>query len=251
MQNQLAILMAAPFSMFGGDSVTDTYRGGYQTLGDVVNVTNDGVDLNAPWAEFQATMAIYKRIAWAFSSASYLPGDQYHRNCPAGWEASFEMVSSLASRRLRELSWITTSLATISTIMTLPAVTPGCSSRDADARQVEAVHQEILRADSRLLFKKIMEAIFDNRNRVADIRNQNYNVIRFITVMALFRLPIRATAFTGSHSHYLTSGNSKIDSGDLEDAYEHIAEHGYGIENGTQFVWLGNKAEIQKFVSSA
>ena len=31
----------------------------------------------------------------------------------------------------------------------------------------------------------------------------------------------------------MKSGNTKIDSGDLEDAYENIAEHGYTIEAGT------------------
>ena len=44
----------------------------------------------------------------------------------------------------------------------------------------------------------------------------------------------------------MKSGNTKIDSGDLEDAYENIAEHGYTIEAGTQIVCLMNRAELKE-----
>jgi hypothetical protein len=36
-----------------------------------------------------------------------------------------------------------------------------------------------------------------------------------------------------------------IDSDDVEDMYEHIAHHGYGIEQGTTFVLLCNRDEIR------
>lgn len=47
---------------------------------------------------------------------------------------------------------------------------------DADSRQIEAIHEAILWADKRLVFRKIMEALFDNRTRRANIRTQAYNV---------------------------------------------------------------------------
>ena len=56
----------------------------------------------------------------------------------------------------------------------------------------------------------------------------------------------KGASFDGTHSHYIVSGNSSIDSSDVEDAYTHIAEHGFGLENGTVFVMLANKAQVKE-----
>jgi hypothetical protein len=231
------------YSMFGG---TDTYRGGYQTLGDVVNITNDGVDLNALWAEFQATMAIYNESRGRLVQLLTFPVTNIIETVPQVGEASFEMASEFGEPKAARIKLDYYQLGYDFHDYDVASRYTWMFLRDADARQVEAVHQEILRADSRLLFKKILEAIFDNRNRTADIRNQNYNVYPLYNGDGTVPPTYKGTTFTGSHTHYLASGNSSIDSGDLEDAYEHIAEHGYGIENGTQFLWLGNKTEIKE-----
>jgi hypothetical protein len=58
------------------------------------------------------------------------------------------------------------------------------------------------------------------------------------------------TTFDGTHSHYLVSGATAIDSEDLELAFDHITEHGYTQEAGTQLVVIASKAivrEIRKF----
>ena len=89
------------FSMFGGDSVTDTYRGGYQTLGDVVNVTNDGVDLNALWAGVSGHNGDYNESRGRLVQLLTFPVTNIIETVPQVGEASFEMASSLASRRLR------------------------------------------------------------------------------------------------------------------------------------------------------
>ena len=57
--------------------------------------------------------------------------------------------------------------------------------------------------------------------------------------------------FTGTHSHYLTSGSVNIDSQDIEDMIHHVTEHGYGRlgAQGGQLVILAhpNEAEDMTF----
>jgi hypothetical protein len=45
----------------------------------------------------------------------------------------------------------------------------------------------------------------------------------------------------------MVSNAAVVDSDDLEDAYENIAEHGYGLENGTTFIIMAPRAMTKEF----
>ena len=221
-------------------------QGGYHTAGDLVTVTNDGIDLNALWGIYQDSMSIYNEAMDRLSALFTYPVTNPIETVPQVGEAQFEEASEFGEPRGQriELDYFQLGYdfrnydtATRYTWMFL---------RDADARQIDAVHQEILRADRRLVFRKVMEAIFDNRNRTTDIRNQNFNVYPLYNADGTVPPTYKGASFAGSHSHYLVSGNSAIDSSDVEDSYAHIAEHGFGIENGTVFVMLANKAQVKE-----
>src|SRR5690606_9503028 len=49
---------------------------------------------------------------------------------------------------------------------------------EATAGQVESVHNAILEADNRLVFKKVLKSIFNNVNTTANIRGQAFPVYR-------------------------------------------------------------------------
>lgn len=225
-------------------------EGGYHTAGDLVTQSADGIDLNAMWGEFQATMAIYNEKMAQLVGLFTFPVINLVESVPQVGQASFEEASEFGEPQSARVKldyfqlgydWKDYDVATRYTWMFL---------RDADARQIQAVHEELLRADGRLVFRKVMEAIFDNRNRMADIRGQAYNVYSLYNGDGTVPPSYKGKNFTNTHSHYLVSNGAQIDSGDLEDAYEHIAEHGYGLENGTTFVVLVNRAqakEIRKF----
>ena len=229
------------FPVFGSEG-----EGGYHTAGDLVTVTNDGIDLNALWGIYQDSMAIYNEAMDRLSALFTFPVTNPIETVPQVGEAQFELASEFGepkSQRI-ELDYFQLGYdfkdydtATRYTWMFL---------RDADSRQVDAVHQEILRADRRLVFRKIMEAIFDNRNRTTDIRNQNFNVYPLYNADGTVPPSYKGQTFDDDHDHYLVSGNSVIDSSDVEDAYSHIAEHGFGLENGTVFVMLANKAQVKE-----
>lgn len=221
--------------------------GGYQTQGDIVQATNDGIDLNALWAEFQEVLDLYNEKRSQLVALMTFPVTQLIETVPQGGEASFEMASEFGEpRALRAginyfqlgYDFADYDLATRYTWKYL---------RDADARQVEALHQQALGADNRLIFKKVMEALFVDDNRDADINAQNYTVFSLYNGKDGAVPPkYKDITFTNTHSHYMTSGAAAVDSDDLEDLYETIAHHGYGIEQGTTFVLLCNRDEIRE-----
>jgi hypothetical protein len=220
--------------------------GGYSTEADVVTQTADGIDLNAMWDEFQATLNIYNQGRSALVSIFTFRVTQLIENVPQVGESVFEEASEFGvPKSVRpELAYFQLAydfkdydLATRYTWKFL---------RDADARQVEAIHEQALGGDNRLIFRKVMEAIFDKANRAADINRQNYTVFALYNADGTVPPAYKGQTFSGSHSHYMVSGHTVVDSDDLEDMYDNISEHGYGIENGTTFVALMQKDVIRE-----
>ena len=224
----------------------EDYTGGYGTEGDIVYTTNDGVDLNALWLEAQAALAVWNAGRSQLVNLLTYPVTNEIESVPQVGEATFEEASEFGEPQGERLKLGYFQLGydfrdyDRATRFTWKAL------RDMDARQVQAVNNAMLQADERLVFRKVMEAIFDNRNRETDIRGNAYKVYPLYNADGTVPPAFRSTTFTSSHSHYLVSGNAKVDSGDLEDAYEHIAEHGYSIEAGTTIVHLCNHQEIKE-----
>jgi len=220
--------------------------GGYSTEADVVTQTADGRDLNAMWDEFQATLEVWNQARSALVALFTFPVASLIEDVPQVGESTFEEASEFGvPKSVRpELAFFSLGydfkdydLATRYTWKFL---------RDADARQVEAIHQQALNADNRLVFRKIMEALFDSANRTAEIRKQNVTVYALYNADGTVPPAYKGATFTGAHTHYMSSGAVLIDSDDVEDMYDNIAEHGYGIENGTQFVAMMPKALIRE-----
>jgi hypothetical protein len=53
--------------------------------------------------------------------------------------------------------------------------------------------------------------------------------------------------FDGTHTHFLTSGSTHLDSADIEDMIRHVTEHGYGRfgSQGGQLVILANPNQVE------
>lgn len=234
-----AALLQLPF---GGEDST----GGYGTEGDIVYTTNDNVDLNVLWGEAQAAVSVWNQTRNRIVSLMTFQVLREIEEVPQVGEATFEEASEFGEPEGERLKLGYFQLGfdfkdyDRATRFTWKAL------RDMDARQVRAVNNAMLQADERLVFRKVMEAIFDNRNRETDIRNNPYPVYPLYNGDATVPPPYQETTFTAPHNHYLASGNALIDSGDLEAAYDHIAEHGYSIENGTQIIHFMNRAQVKE-----
>lgn len=219
---------------------------GTNTQGDLVTITADGRDLNAMWAEFQATLEIFNERRQQLINLMTFPVINLIEDVPQVGEAEFEMATEFGEPVGTRVALSYFSLGydfhdyDIATRYTWKFL------RDADARQVEAIHTQVLNADNRMVFRKVMEALFDNRNRAADIRNQNVPVYALYNADGTIPAKYKNNTFQGTHSHYMVSGGALITPGDFEDAYENIAEHGYGIENGTTFICMAPRALVKE-----
>lgn len=222
---------------FGAD------EGGYQTAGDIVTQTIDGVDLNQMWDQYQATLAFWNARRLGLVGLFTYPVQNLIENVPQVGEAAFEKASEFGEPKAGKIKVDYIQLGYDFDDYDVASRWTWRFLRDADARQVNAMHNAYLMADGKLVFRKVMEAIFDNRNRSADIREQAYNVYPMYNGDGMVPPDYGTKTFSGSHNHYLVSGAAQVDPGDLEEALDHIEEHGYSVENGTTLVVLVNKAQ--------
>lgn len=255
------IMLAAPFARMAapGKELVDlntlelftqimgaTSPGGYSTQADaLVTQTTDGVDLNAMWAEFQATLEIFNTRRTTLVDLLSFPVTDPIERVPQVGTVDFEDASEFGVPRAVRLVQSYFSLGYDFRDYDLALRYTWKFLRDHDARQVQAQHNAVLEGYNRLLFRRVMEAIFDNNNRIADINNQNIPVYPLYNADGTVPPSYKGTNFAGSHSHYVATNGTTltVDSGDIEGMYNLIAEHGYGTETGTTFVLLVNKAE--------
>ncbi len=221
---------------FGGD-------GGYQTAGDIVTETIDGVDLNAMWAMYQQTLAIWNQRKAGLVGLFTYPVANLVENVPQVGKAVFEEASEFGEPQAGKIKVNYIQLGYDFKDYDVASRWTWKFLRDADSRQVAALHNAYLMADQDLVFRKVMEAIFDNRSRTADIRAQAYNVYPLYNGDTMVPPDYGTKTFSSGHSHYLVSGGAQVDPGDLEEALDHIEEHGYSRQNGTTLIIMVNKAQ--------
>lgn len=219
---------------------------GFNTEGDILNVTADGRDIRELWTEFQQTLAIYNDRRTNLVGILTFPVTQLVEDVPIIGESSFELASEFGVPQAVRPRVQYNSFAYDFYDYDVASRFTWKFLRDASAQQVEAVHQQIINADNKLLFRKVMEAIFDNRDRSTLINRTAYTVVPLYNADGVVPPPYKNTTFAGSHSHYLVSGASVLDSDDFMAMYNLIAEHGYGIEQGTKFVVLCNLQEVNQ-----
>lgn len=217
---------------------------GVNTEGDVLTQTADGRDLNAIWAEFIATLNFHNAERQLIVNLLTFPVTNLIEDVPQAGGADFEEASEFGEPKgIRampnyfsmgyDFKWY--DLAVRFTWKFLA---------EASVAQVEALNNVALEADNRLVFSKVMRAVFNNINRGTDIRGQNIPVYPFYNGDGTTPPPFKNTLHDGTHTHFLTSGAAVIDSGDLNDLETHLVHHGYGRENGANMVLMMNRAQV-------
>lgn len=229
------------FPIFGGTA--PVYQEGILTQGDLVTVTSDGIDLNALWNSFAESISIYNEVMDDLIALLTYPVTIPVEPVVQIGETTFEEATELGVPRGAGLPMEVFQMGYDLRHYDKRNAFSWMFLADADARQVEAIHNAVLWADKRLVFRKIMEALFDNRTRRANIRNQAYPVYPLYNADGVAPPRFKNNTFTDTHSHYVISHNSVVDSSDLDDLNELISEHGYSPQAGTAFLLLANKAE--------
>lgn len=216
---------------------------GTNTQGDVLTQTIDGRDLNTIWAEFQQVITLHNSERQRIVDLLTFSVTQPIEDVPIIGGDDFEEASEFGEPKgIRagdyfsmgyDFKWY--DLAIRYTWKYLA---------EASAAQVEGLNNLALEADSRLVFNKVLKAIFNNVNRSTDIRQNAINVLPFYNGDGTVPPKYKNTTFTGSETHYVVSGGATVDSGDLDDMEAKLVNKGYGRQAGSSLVLLANRAQV-------
>lgn len=232
--------MAQKFRIWGGDG----NRSGYMTEGDILTHTIDGVDLNSIWSEFITANTVYNEHKQGFVGILTYPVLSDIELVPQIGDFNFEEATEFGIPRGQNTNISYYQLAYAYKDYDLKLGYTWKFLRDAPSQQIEAIHTKAIQADQALVFRKVMEALFDNRTRQTIINSLAYDVHPLANADGWVPPSYKDVVFDGTHNHYLTSGAAAIDSSDFEDAVNHLTEHGYGWDTGTQIICFANRAQI-------
>ncbi|WP_247604537.1 hypothetical protein [Gordonia paraffinivorans] len=227
--------------IFGGDPAS-----GYSSQGDVlVSQTADGVDLNSIWDEAAILMSEWNKRRGALASlVSYstinvgdaipqtVGGDHFEKASeygePTGLRAEPDALIlgydfedyDLASR----MTWK--------------------FLRSATAEQVRSVINRALESDNRLTTGGILRRLYDPTEGLNEFGHKVFGLYNGTDGMV--PPPHAGQTFTSDLSHYLVSGNTAIDPGDLVDGINQVRSHGFGTTPNSRLLVLchPNEAEI-------
>jgi hypothetical protein len=222
---------------------------GYATQGDVVQRLPDGTDLNDLWAEFQAVLAAFNEHRQTLVDFLTFPVQNNIETVPQGSTVNFETATEFGvpvgvGTKLNYFQMgYTFEWYDVATRYTWKFLL------DADARQVEMIHQQVLEGDNRNVFNKVMNALFRNTNRTATINNQNYNVYSLYNgtlSAAEVPPPYKSYTFDTTHNHYLTTNQATLNASFVEAMMDHLRHHGYGESEGATLILVVNKQEADQ-----
>lgn len=219
---------------------------GINSAGDIVTRTADGFDLNAIWDEFQETLNVWNEARSRIVDILTFPVTVMVEDVPIVGGEDFEKASEFGvPKGVRpgvDFYWMGYDFDWYD----LAARFTWKFLADAPKNRVEAVHQQALEADNRLVFKKVLGSLFSNVERNATIDGLPVPVYPLYNGDSMVPPPFQGKEFASGHDHYLVSGATTIDSKDVEDLIDTIAEHGFGPAQGSQIVVLANKTEVDR-----
>lgn len=245
--NSFGLLTLRDMELLGFDLKTLKFTGneqGYNERSDVITQTLDGADLNAMWDEFQQTINLHNRdrqnlinmltypVTNVTERVRYPAGDEFEEASEFGEPKGIRLGPSFNLGF--DFKWF--DLAIRYTWMFLAESTQA---------QVEALNNSAIDADNRLVFSRVMRQLFTDETRVASINEQAVNVYPFYNGDGTVPPSWKNTVHDGDHTHYLTSGATTVDSGDLDDMEEHLRHHGYLPQLGYTYVMLVNRQEAK------
>lgn len=216
---------------------------GYNASADAVTVTADGRDLNKIWDEFQATIELQNADRQRFVDLLTFPVTNVIEDVAQFGAEDFEEASEYGVPKGVRPTHSVLSLGYTFKWYDIASRFTWQFLAEATSQRVEAVHAMVLDADNRNLFNAIMRTLFRNTNRTANIQGQNYNVYTFWNGDGTVPPPYKGNTFTGTHTHFRTSGAATINSGDLDEIIDDFKSHGYSSENGSTMFSLVNTTE--------
>jgi hypothetical protein len=218
---------------------------GFNERADAFNLqAMDGTDLNDFWDEVQATIRIRNADRTRLIDSLTFRVTQPIDSVMVPSEVDFEEASEYGqpksirggfTRLWRGYTFKFWDLAVRYTWMYIA---------EADRRQLEMLHNMALDADNKLIFQRVMRALFNSLNETG-VSDDNEPTTAYKFYNGDGEVPPTWTSFThsGTHNHYLTSGGATVTSATLDTMADHLKHHGYSNARGYRLVLWANAQE--------
>lgn len=219
---------------------------GFNAAADLLTQTADGRDLNELWSDYQQVLAQWNTDRNRLINFLSFPVTEAVEDVPVigATGADFEEASEYGVPKSYRPEVASYSFGYDFKWYDIASRFTWQFLSDAPASQVDAIANQVLEADNRLVFTKVMRRIFNNTNNMASIRGNAYNVYTFYNGVAEEAPPpYKGNTFTTTHNHFLLSGtDNSYDPADIEALLTALTEHGYDELNGYRLVIMMNSA---------
>jgi len=217
---------------------------GVNTEGDVLTTTTDGRDLNQLWADFQAILGAWNAQRQAIINFLTFTVTEPVEDVPQVPTVDFEEASEFGEpKRIRGVSYF--SLAYDFRWYDIGVSYTWKFLLGASANQLATLNNQVLEADNRLVFSRVLKAIFNNVNRTTDLNGTVYNVYPFYNNDGTVPPPWKNNTHLSTHTHFLNSASTTTniyDATDLDAIETHLTHHGFGADVGSRIVLMFNSA---------
>lgn len=215
---------------------------GYSGFADTL-ATSDGVDANDIWAEAQSVVAERngQRDRW-IDLLTYTTTEvaedvwQFGDSADAAMEKASEYGVPVAIRP--DATGVTFSTPgdwyDVSTRLTFRAIA------EMSSNQLAAITNMALEADNKLIYRLVMERVFNEDNVAFNEKGIAHTGFAFYNGDGVVPPSYNGNTFNGTHTHYRTSGAAAVTSGDLDEIVADFKSHGFGPENGNTLLLFVN-----------
>lgn len=221
---------------------------GYNTAGDILTETVDGTDLNDIWNEFQESIRLANETRERLIGLLTFTVNSPTERVPIfGGSAQFEEASEFGEPvGIRVGTPTYYSLGYDFKWYDLAVRYTWKFLADATAAQVQGLNNLALDADSRLMYQRVLEALFDNRTRTTEVNDEIFNVYPFYNGTGTAPPEYNGVTFPATHNHYLTTAGATLDQVDVNDLVRTVTHHGYGDTPGMTIMILANEIEVDR-----
>jgi hypothetical protein len=217
---------------------------GINTEGDLLTATTDGRDLNQIWQLLQATLGRWnsqRQTIVDFLTFGVTEEVEFVAQVP---QVDFEEASEFGEpKRIRgvtysrfsyDFRWFDTGVSYTWKYLL-----------GASSSQIATLANQVLEADNRLVFSRVLKAIFNNINRTIDNNGTTDNVYPFYNNDGTTPPQWKNTTHASTHDHYLFSTSTTTNvyqNSDMVAIEGHLTHHGYGAVSGSRLVIMMNSA---------
>ena len=217
---------------------------GMLTQADIVTKSADGIDLNDLWVEFQNVTTLYNQHKAGLIAMLTFSVTSNIELVPQLGDLVFEEASEFGIPRSGNVNINYYQLAYDFKDYDLRIGYTWKFLRDANSAQIQTIHTKAFDADRELVFGKVMQAIFDNRTRMARIDGLTYNVHPFYNGDGTVPPKYKGKTFLGTHTHYWFDDATNLQPDYVEDAVRNLQSLGFGRDSGTRLVVFANSSTV-------